>query len=87
MLDNAAITVNNEDLRALIADALELPVEDITDEAHFIDDLEVDSLSALEVMVRLEKRYGVKMEDSEFKNATSLARVRELVTTKLGTPT
>lgn len=77
------INVDKEELRSLVADVLELPVEEVTDDADFINDLEVDSLVALEIAVRLEKKYGVKMDDSELNTISSLNWVHQLLKSKL----
>ncbi|MBV8542184.1 MAG: acyl carrier protein [Pseudonocardiales bacterium] len=77
------VSVDKEELRALVADVLELPVEEVTDDADFVNDLEVDSLVALEIAVRLEKKYGVKMTDSELMTLSSLNWVHQLVKSKL----
>jgi acyl carrier protein len=66
------VSVDKEELRALVADVLELPVEEVTDDADFINDLEVDSLAALEIAICLEKKYGVDMDNSELKTISSL---------------
>ncbi len=83
MSENNLFVVDKEELRALVADALELPVDDVTDDAHFIDDLEVDSLMALEITVRLEKRFAIKIEESDFAQVTSMVQVAELAAAKL----
>ncbi|MFJ7945371.1 acyl carrier protein [Streptomyces sp. NPDC096354] len=83
MSENTAVAVDTEELRALVADALELPVEEVTDEAHFVDDLQVDSLMALEIVVNLEKKYGIKVAESDFKQVSNLLQVRTLVDSKL----
>jgi acyl carrier protein len=75
--------VDKEELRALVADALELPVEEVTDDADFINDLEVDSLAALEIEIRLESKYGVKIDDSELTTISSLNRLYQLLKCKL----
>ncbi|MCA2218261.1 acyl carrier protein [Jidongwangia harbinensis] len=83
-MSDTASTVDIEELRTLVADALELTPAEITDDASFADDLEVDSLTALEVAVRVEKHYGIKLAEPEFKQLTSLRSVRALVDAKLG---
>lgn len=83
MSENTAVAVDTEELRSLVADALELPTEEVTDEAHFVEDLQVDSLMALEIVVNLEKKYGVKVEESDFKQVSTLLQVRALVDSKL----
>ena len=77
------INVDKEELRTLVADVLELPVEEVTDDADFINDLEVDSLAALEIAVRLVKKYGVNMDGFELKTISSLNYVHQLLKNKL----
>ncbi|MGW7412291.1 acyl carrier protein [Streptomyces sp. NPDC054863] len=83
MSENTAVAVDTEELRSLVADALELPVEEVADEAHFVEDLQVDSLMALEIVVNLEKKYGIKVAESDFKEVSNLLQVRALVDSKL----
>lgn len=71
-------------LRELVADVLDIPAEMITDDAHFAHDLEVDSLMALELMVIMERTYGVKLDESRLKEVTSLARAHALLVEELG---
>ncbi|MER5461023.1 acyl carrier protein [Streptomyces sp. NPDC002668] len=72
-----------DELRTIVADALELPTEEVTDEALFVNDLQVDSLMALEIVVNLEKRYGIKVAESDFKELTNVLQVHGLVESKL----
>ena len=44
------------------------PGDDVTAEKSFIDDLDVDSLSMVEVVVAAEDKFGVKIPDDEVKN-------------------
>ena len=46
-----ASVLEKEDLRVTIADVLDVDVEDVTDEANFVNDLGIDSLMAMEVLV------------------------------------
>lgn len=78
-----AETVDTEELRGLVAAALELPVEEITDDARFKEDLDVDSLIALEIAVRLEEGYGVKIDEEDLADLGSFKRVTELVQAQL----
>lgn len=82
MSNNTQIALDKEELRSLIADVLELDVEEVTDDADFVQDLEVDSLMVLAIVVRLENQYGVKLEESDFKQVSSLIQVLQLITAK-----
>ncbi|WP_424186485.1 acyl carrier protein [Actinokineospora sp. G85] len=75
--------VTMDDLRELVADAAELDPAEITDDAAFGAELEVDSLTTLEITMRLEKKYGIKIAEDELLEVTSLASVRDLVAGKL----
>jgi acyl carrier protein len=79
---NTAV-LDKEELRSTVAEVLDVDLEDVGDDTLFIDDLEVDSLMALEVMVVLEKKYQVKLDESELKEITCLRRAYELLTGKL----
>lgn len=83
MLDSFSTVLDKEELRQTIADVLDADVSEVTDEAHFVKDLEVDSLMALEVMVVLEKKYDVKLAESELKEITCLQRAYDLLAEKL----
>ncbi|MFC5722934.1 acyl carrier protein [Streptomyces gamaensis] len=71
--------LDTEELRAVVAGALELPVEEVTDDARFKEDLEVDSLISLEIAVRIEERYGIKIDDAQLAELGTFRLVSELV--------
>ncbi|MCW5252767.1 MULTISPECIES: acyl carrier protein [unclassified Streptomyces] len=73
-----------EKLRSVIAGALDLPVEEVTDDARFKEDLEVDSLISLEIAVRVEENYGVKIDESQLTEMGTFRLVRDLVADGLG---
>ena len=62
----------NEEIRAGLAEILEevagvLPA-DVSEEKSFTDDLDVDSLSMVEIVVAAEEKFGVRIPDEEVKN-------------------
>ncbi|MCM2387939.1 acyl carrier protein [Streptomyces albipurpureus] len=77
------VALEREDLRVTIAEVLDVDEVKVTDEAHFVNDLGVDSLMALEVMVVLEKKYKVKLGESELKEVTCLQKAYDLLDAKL----
>jgi acyl carrier protein len=85
MPSDQTASVSMEELRELIAEELELPVEDVTDEADLAADLEVDSLTAMEIAVQLEKKYHIKIADEEIKSLSSLVNIHRLVSAKVET--
>ncbi|HKS47100.1 MAG TPA: acyl carrier protein [Amycolatopsis sp.] len=83
MTQNVRSAVDREELRAIVAEVIERPESEVTDDADFVQELEVDSLTTLELVVRLEKRYGIKVQDEDFTNISSLDSTYALVTGKL----
>jgi acyl carrier protein len=79
---NATQKLDPEDLRRFVADVLDLDPAAVTDDAHFVADLGMDSLRALEVLVALEKKYEIKISEEEVKDMTCFDDVRDLVTAK-----
>ncbi|MDG4831705.1 acyl carrier protein [Solwaraspora sp. WMMD1047] len=76
-------TLDPEELRRFVADVLDVDTESVTDDAHFVAELGVDSLKALEVLVALERKYEIKISEEEVKDMTTFSEVRELVEGKL----
>lgn len=63
---------NTEEIRSGLAEIVNevagIPAEDIQLDKSFTDDLDVDSLSMVEVVVAAEERFDVKIPDEEVKN-------------------
>ena len=58
-----------EEIRAGLAEILQevadVAPEDVVDDKSFTDDLDVDSLSMVEVAMAAEEKFGVKIPDDE----------------------
>lgn len=68
-----------EELRAIVAQSLELESEEVGDSDHFAEDLEMDSLMVLEISSRLEQRYGITVQDTSVASVQNLTELRDLV--------
>ena len=55
-------------LAVIVNEVAGVPVEDVQPDKSFVDDLDVDSLSMVEVVMACEDKWGVKIPDSEVKN-------------------
>lgn len=75
--------VDREALRRTVAEVLDVDVSEVGDDTHFVDDLGVDSLMALEVVVVLENRYGVRLREDELRRVTCLRSAHDLLVAKL----
>ncbi|MFW6113403.1 MAG: acyl carrier protein [Actinomycetota bacterium] len=63
-------------VRAALAEALELPEEEIREESRFKEDLEADSLDLVELLLEMEREYGFKISDEE---AEKILTVRDAI--------
>ncbi len=52
-----------ERIREMIAERLDRKIEEITDNARFIDDLGADSLDQTELLMALEEEFDVEIDD------------------------
>ena len=64
-----------EKIQAMLADALNLPLEKVTADAKIVDDLGADSLDVVELLSRLEDEYGIMIPDEEVENLVTVADV------------
>jgi acyl carrier protein len=55
-------------LAEIVNEIAGIPAEDVELDKSFTDDLDVDSLSMVEVVVAAEERFSVKIPDDEVKN-------------------
>ena len=74
MADNAEILSG---LAEIVEEVAGIDTAEVTPEKSFIDDLDIDSLSMVEIAVQAEDRFGVKIPDDELAN---LKTVNDAVT-------
>ena len=54
-----------ERVKAIIAGQLMVDIERVTDNALFADDLEADSLDAIELVMEFEDEFGIEIPDED----------------------
>jgi acyl carrier protein len=54
-----------EGLATILEEVADVSPSDVTDDKSFVDDLDVDSLSMVEVAMAAEEKFGVKIPDDE----------------------
>ncbi|NQU08967.1 MAG: acyl carrier protein [Candidatus Abyssubacteria bacterium] len=65
-----------EKIKEIIAEKLDISLEQVTDEAKFIDDLGADSLDVVELIMTLEDEFGIEISDED---AETLVTVRAAI--------
>jgi acyl carrier protein len=56
------------DLAEIVNEVAGIDADDVQLDKSFVDDLDVDSLSMVEVVVAAEEKFGVKIPDNEVQN-------------------
>ena len=65
MADNAEILSG---LSEIVEEVAGIDAADVAAEKSFVDDLDIDSLSMVEIAVQAEDKFGVKIPDDELAN-------------------
>ncbi len=56
------------DLAEIVNEVAGVDADDVQLEKSFVDDLDIDSLSMVEIVVAAEEKFGVRIPDEEVKN-------------------
>ncbi|RZS38827.1 acyl carrier protein [Herbihabitans rhizosphaerae] len=57
-----------EGLAKIVEEVAGVSADEVTAEKSFVDDLDIDSLSMVEIAVQAEDQFGVKIPDDELAN-------------------
>jgi len=75
-----------EKVRSHLAEELGVDGGGITDDTHFRDDLEADSLDLYELVMELEDTYGVKMSEQEAEGIVTVGQAVDFVAARAEDP-
>ena len=67
------------DIRNLVSEILEVEPYEVGLEAHFVKDLGMDSMMALEVLASLEKKYRIVIPEDALSKFTSVKETARIV--------
>lgn len=73
------------EITTIVAEIIEMEEDELWGkrEAHFVNELDVDSMLALEMLAVLEKRYKITIPEENILDLTSLQSTIDLVRAKL----
>jgi acyl carrier protein len=66
-------------LGEIIDEVAGVPAAEVTPEKSFVDDLDIDSLSMVEIAVAAQDKFGVEIPDDQLKDLTTVQDVIEFV--------
>jgi acyl carrier protein len=68
----------------ILADNLSIPVDKVTPQARFQEDLDADSLDLVEAVLALEEEFNVTIPEEEMEGVRTVGQAIQLVADKLG---
>ena len=72
-------------VRAIIAEQLGVKLEEVTDQASFIEDLGADSLDTVELVMALEEEFGIEIPDEDAEKMGSVGDSIKYIGSKTAT--
>ena len=66
-----------EEIRQLISNITEVPIEKLTLDADFFKDLNIDSLKAIEIVAAFEKKYRIIIPEQDIPKIINLRKIIE----------
>ncbi len=77
--------VLEDEIKAIISDVSGYDLEEIKLETNLINELEIDSIKAIEIAVAIEKKFKISVRDEDIPNLTTVAQINDLVFNILST--
>ena len=66
-------------LAEIIDEVAGVPADEVTPEKNFVDDLDIDSLSMVEIAVAAQDKFGVEIPDEQLKDLKTVQDVINFV--------
>jgi len=60
------------DIKNIVADIIEVEEDEINGDAVFVEEYDVDSMMALEILAAIEKKYKIKIPEERLANISTL---------------
>lgn len=73
-----------EQIRAIVLEHLELEDDQLSETSNFIEDYEADSLTLMDVLAALEKKFGVTIDQAQFRRMIDLNSAYDVVAESAG---
>jgi len=77
--EDPAIGDVTQRVRKVIAELLGASIDSVRDDADFVDDLGADSLDCLELVMGLEKEFGIEIPDEDVEKLKTIRQMVEYV--------
>lgn len=71
-------------INSILSEEFEVPEANILPEASIMDTLDLDSLDIVDIVVLVEKNFGIVMRKEDFKTVTSFESFYNFLASRLG---
>lgn len=71
-----------EKVKAIVSEQLGVKLEEVKEEAKFIDDLGADSLDTVELVMALEEEFGAEIPDEDAEKLTTVGEAIKYISGK-----
>lgn len=71
-----------EEIKAVLEEAINVDPDKVVPEARLKEDLEIDSLSAVELSLELETKFDITIDDEELTNLVTVQDIIDIVNAK-----
>jgi acyl carrier protein len=82
------MTMTEQEILAGLGEIIEeiagIPADEVTPNKSFVDDLDIDSLSMVEIAVAAQDKFGVEIPDDQLKDLTTVQDVVNYVAKNAG---
>lgn len=68
-----------EQINLILTDEFEMEPDDLSPDAKLFEDLELDSLDAVDLIVRLEKKFGTRIPEDDARQLATLGDVYDFI--------
>ncbi len=72
-----------EQVKQIIAEQLMVELDEVTDDASFIEDLGADSLDTVEMIMEIEDEFGIEIPDEDAEKIQTVGKAIEYVKRKV----
>lgn len=72
-----------EEIRTVINDITDIPIEDILPESVIVEDLDLASMESMSILAEIESKNGIKITNEEMLDISTIGDLVELVCKKI----
>lgn len=76
------MVIDTQKIKSIIAQQLGVKVEEVTDQARFVEDLGADSLDTVELVMALEEEFGIEIPDEDAEKMTTVGEAMKYIEEK-----